>query len=125
MLKKLFNVFKKKQEPVVEPEVEEVIETVEPDRAEWTQDVYIIESVDEEQAKSFDVDTKFRFEVYVGTSEDNVKLVNEHDFDTVEEAKSFGEIWASKNIDSETMVIIFIHEETIDDNGQSVTNRHY
>jgi hypothetical protein len=118
MLKKLFNVFKKKEEPVVEP----VVET---DRAEWTNDVYVIESVDEEQAKDFDVETSLKFEIYMGETEETVTLVNDGlDFSNLDEAKAYATYIATRDY-KDKGVTIFIHEETIDENGQPVTNRHY
>jgi hypothetical protein len=80
--------------------------------------------VDEEGVKEFDVDTNFRFEVYVGTDEGSVKLVNDKDFDSVERAKSFGIDYSTKHY-PEQKTVVFVHEETFDENGNRVLNRHY
>jgi hypothetical protein len=139
MLKKFMNLFKKDVEKVVEEsikklDVEKIVEeneetsneeVVEPSREEWTQDVYIIEEVNEEEAKDFDVDTEQRFEIYMGETEETVTLVNEGvDFASVEEAKAYANFLAVKNYPKQE-VVIFIHEETTDENGVPVTNRHY
>jgi hypothetical protein len=119
MLKKLFSVFKKKEEVVVEPEVVEEVEIVEEPPA-----IEIL-VVDEEEAKDFDVDTSQRFEIYMGETEETVTLVNKDlDFATLDEAKAYANYIITRDY-SEQGVVVFIHEETIDENGQPVTNRHF
>jgi hypothetical protein len=101
---------------IIEPNIEELeltVTTVEMD------DIEVIEA-DEEEIKEFDVNTKFRFEVYVGMTESDVKLVNTHDFDNIEDAKAFGRKYVEKSFKDTNDYVIFVHEEV-----DGVLNRHY
>lgn len=145
MFKKLANMFKKKEEEVeeiievIEEEVIEVIATmgeeeieveiIEPKPLNPLQQNSLNEEVfeDVKEAKSYDVDTDFRFEVYVGLDkEDNVSLINDKDFSTINEA-----IWFANNAIKDLFevgeldrVVSFVHEETKDENGKKVLTRY-
>jgi hypothetical protein len=117
MFKKLFNFFKKKQVVNEVETVEEVEIITDPPQIEML-------IVNEEEAKDFDVDTPHRFEIYMGETNDTVTLINKDlDFDTLEEAKAYAFYIIAKDYPNQDLVF-FIHEETIDGNGQPVTNRH-
>lgn len=112
MFKKIASLFKEKDNDTKhsdELHQEEIAEDV------------IIDDFELEKELSFDVGTPFRFEVYVGNDENDVKLVNDNDFATVEEAREF----AIKFVRDNDLGLFFIHEEVADENGNKTLTRYY
>lgn len=145
MLKKLFSILKKKEEPKVEPVVEVVKKEKEKDEPlVITKEVEaLLESIElkgideleeeiakeekEKKEKGFDVDTSFQFEVYVGLDdESNLELMNDADFETAEEALEFTRKCVKElfNEDEKRRVIAFVHGEHVDERGEKILTRY-
>lgn len=108
------------QEELLDVEVVEPEETIEIGKYVIA-DTGLNEEHDAELAKwhsDYDVDTSFRFEVYVGEDEDSVKLMNETDFTSIEDAVKF-----ARECIEESNLIAFIHEE-VDEQGDKILTRH-
>lgn len=148
---------------IVEETVEEVIEVItEPPfiiiPSAHEEDVHAVSEtwIEEDNIYIEDVNipTKLRFEVYVGLGdESSVQLINDHDFETIKDAKEFGysyahalyleegnrdilDIMEKYGIDEDgakalflkelnDRVTFFIHEEYVDGTGNIALTRHH
>jgi hypothetical protein len=59
--------------------------------------------------------------VYVGDNDNDVSLVNTHDFATLDEARAFGLTYAKEN----NKHVFFIHEEVETEDGYKALTRYY
>lgn len=133
MLKKLFSIFKKEEKVDVEEHMSEptiithppLIERLQP--VEPEEEIVVITDPPEIERLLVKEEKTIgeRFEVYIGNSEEDVTLVSEDmDFVNLHEAITYAHYVMARDYPEEGKVI-FIHEETVDDNGQPVTNRHF
>jgi len=83
--------------------------------------VEIAEEQVDEIINEVNVESSFKYEVYVGDTEEDVKLVNTHDFQGLMEARIFGFRYARDN----GKQVYFVHEEVEYGDGEKGFHRHY
>lgn len=76
----------------------------------------LMEEIEIEEIINANINDERRFEVYMGSTEENMSLISENeDLYSIEEAETFIDYYISKN--PSEGVVIFMYEEAVDENG--------